>query len=83
MVNVPKVRNTFCKGLKCRKHTQHKVTQYKKGKDSVFAQGALINQLINQSIRINSGKRRYDRKQQGFHGQTKPVQRNKCKVRVN
>jgi hypothetical protein len=33
------------------------VTQYKKGKDSKFAQG----------------KRRYDRKQSGYGGQTKPV----------
>lgn len=33
----------------------HKVTQYKKGKDSLYAQG----------------KRRYDRKQAGFGGQTK------------
>jgi len=38
-VNVPKQRRTFCKGKKCRKHTLHKVTQYKKGKDSLFAQG--------------------------------------------
>ena len=35
----------------------HKVTQYKKGKDTLFAQG----------------KRRYDRKQSGYGGQTKPV----------
>jgi ribosomal protein L44E len=35
----------------------HKVTQYKKGKDSLAAQG----------------KRRYDRKQSGYGGQTKPV----------
>jgi large subunit ribosomal protein L44e len=34
-----------CKGKECRKHTPHKVTQYKKGKDSLAAQG----------------KRRYDR----------------------
>lgn len=34
----------------------HKVTQYKAGKASNFAQG----------------KRRYDRKQQGYGGQTKP-----------
>jgi len=40
MVNVPKTRKTYCKGPKCRRHTNHKVTQYKKGKDSVFAQGA-------------------------------------------
>ncbi|KAI6006928.1 ribosomal protein L44-domain-containing protein, partial [Pisolithus albus] len=46
-----------CKGKTCKKHTPHKVTQYKKGKDSLFAQG----------------KRRYDRKQSGYGGQTKPV----------
>ena len=57
MVNVPKERKTFCASEKCRKHTVHKVTQYKSGKASGFAQG----------------RRRYDRKQQGFGGQTKPV----------
>lgn len=46
MVNVPKTRKTYCKGKGCRKHTPHKVTQYKAGKASAFAQG----------------KRRYDRK---------------------
>ena len=55
-VNVPKQRRTFCKGTKCRKHTLHKVTQYKTGKASLFAQG----------------KRRYDRKQQGFVGRPNP-----------
>ncbi|KAJ2355661.1 40s ribosomal protein L44e [Coemansia sp. RSA 2618] len=64
MVNIPKTRNTYCKGLKCRKHTPHKVTQYKTGKASVFAQG----------------KRRYDRKQSGFGGQTKPVFHKKAKT---
>ena len=57
MVNVPKERKTYCKGKKCRKHRIHKVTQYKAGKASNFAQG----------------KRRYDSKQMGFGGQTKPV----------
>ena len=57
MVKVPKVRNTYCPGKKCMKHTPHKVTQYKAGKASLYAQG----------------KRRYDRKQAGFGGQTKPV----------
>ena len=38
-------------------YSPHKVTQYKKGKDSLAAQG----------------KRRYDRKQSGYGGQTKPV----------
>ena len=43
-----------CKGKVCKKHTPHKVTQYKKGKDSLAAQG----------------KRRYDRKSgsQSFAG---------------
>eukprot|EP01111_Echinosteliopsis_oligospora_P007470 TRINITY_DN2257_c0_g1_i1.p1 TRINITY_DN2257_c0_g1~~TRINITY_DN2257_c0_g1_i1.p1 ORF type:complete len:107 (-),score=18.47 TRINITY_DN2257_c0_g1_i1:159-479(-) len=64
MVNVPKTRNTFCKNKKCQKHTPHKVTQYKAGKASLFAQG----------------KRRYDRKQKGFGGQTKPVFHKKAKT---
>jgi ribosomal protein L44E len=64
MVNIPKTRNTYCPGRKCKKHTKHKVTQYKKGKDSLFAQG----------------KRRYDRKQRGFGGQTKPVFHKKAKT---
>ncbi|MFH4979736.1 hypothetical protein AB6A40_006445 [Gnathostoma spinigerum] len=63
MVNVPKTRKTFCRG-KCRKHTLHKVTQYKKGKESSFAQG----------------RRRYDAKQKGFGGQTKPIFRKKAKT---
>lgn len=43
---------------KCKKHTTHGITWAKKaGKASLVAQG----------------KRRYDRKQKGFGGQTKPV----------
>lgn len=34
-VNVPKTRRTYCKGKACKKHTQHKVTQYKAGKVSL------------------------------------------------
>lgn len=64
MVNVPKTRKTFCKGRECGKHTLHKVTQYKAGKASAFAQG----------------KRRYDRKQSGYGGQTKPVFHKKAKT---
>lgn len=70
MVNVPKTRRTFCKGKPCRKHTYvimlispHKVTQYKAGKASEYAQG----------------KRRYVRKQSGYGGQTKPVFQKKAK----
>ena len=42
-VNVPKTRRTYCKGKNCRKHTVHKVTQYKTGKASVFAQVCHLN----------------------------------------
>mmetsp|Transcript_58878 Transcript_58878/g.119899 ORF Transcript_58878/g.119899 Transcript_58878/m.119899 type:complete len:100 (+) Transcript_58878:52-351(+) len=62
MVNIPKTRNTYCR--KCRKHTPHKVSQYKTGKASLSAQG----------------KRRYDKKQAGFGGQTKPVFHKKAKT---
>ncbi|KAF9676461.1 hypothetical protein SADUNF_Sadunf08G0004400 [Salix dunnii] len=63
-VNVPKTKKTYCKNKECKKHTLHKVTQYKKGKDSLAAQG----------------KRRYDRKQSGYGGQTKPVFHKKAKT---
>eukprot|EP00439_Symbiodinium_sp_Y106_P048217 s203_g6.t1 len=62
MVNIPKARNTYCR--KCKKHTPHKVSQYKTGKASLSAQG----------------KRRYDKKQAGFGGQTKPVFHKKAKT---
>eukprot|EP00744_Colponema_vietnamica_P000042 GILI01000088.1.p3 GENE.GILI01000088.1~~GILI01000088.1.p3 ORF type:complete len:123 (+),score=53.97 GILI01000088.1:51-371(+) len=64
MVNIPKARNTYCSHFTCKKHTEHKVSQYKKGKDSVAAQG----------------KRRYDRKQSGYGGQTKPIFHKKAKT---
>jgi large subunit ribosomal protein L44e len=64
MVNVPKERKTYCAHRTCKKHTMHKVTQYKSGKASNFAQG----------------KRRYDSKQMGFGGQTKPVFHKKAKT---
>ena len=61
-MNVPKTKNTFC--AKCKIHTKHKVTQYKKSQESPFAQG----------------RRRYDRKQAGFGGQTKPIFHKKAKT---
>ncbi|KAL1553417.1 40s ribosomal protein L44e [Salvia divinorum] len=64
LVNVPKTKKTYCKSKECKKHTLHKVTQYKKGKDSLAVQG----------------KRRYDRKQSGYGGQTKPVFHKKAKT---
>ena len=60
-VHTPKTKNTYCS--KCLKHTAHKVSQYKKGMDSLTRQG----------------KRRYDSKQRGFGGQTKPIFRKKAK----
>merc|ERR1712196_8334 len=64
MVNCPKTMKTFCKSPKCKKHETHKITQYKTGKASLYAQG----------------KRRYDRKQAGYGGQTKPVFHKKAKT---
>ena len=64
MVNIPKTRRTFCK--KYGKHQPHKVTQYKKGRDSLYAQG----------------KQRYDRKQSGYGGQTKPIFRKKVRNKL-
>ena len=49
---------------KCKKHTEVKVSQAAKGKASLFAQG----------------KRRYDEKQAGYGGQTKPVFHKKAKT---
>merc|ERR1712212_1383863 len=48
----------------CNNHQKFKVTQYKKSQESKFAQG----------------RRRYDRKQQGFAGQSKPILRKKAKT---
>lgn len=45
MVNVPKTRKTFCASSKCKKHTLHKVTQYKAGKASLYAQGTSLAYL--------------------------------------
>lgn len=62
MVCFPKEVRTHCR--KCNRHMSHKVSQYKKGKDSLVAQG----------------KRRYDAKQKGFGGQTKPIFHKKAKI---
>lgn len=48
---------------KCKCHKLHKVTQYKKSKERKCCQG----------------RRRYDRKQQGFGGQSKPIFRKKVR----
>ena len=54
--------STYC--TEAGKHVVWKVSQYKKGKDSLKAQG----------------KRRYDAKQRGFGGQTKPILRRTAKL---
>eukprot|EP00088_Acartia_fossae_P065542 TRINITY_DN80834_c0_g1_i1.p1 TRINITY_DN80834_c0_g1~~TRINITY_DN80834_c0_g1_i1.p1 ORF type:complete len:107 (+),score=10.34 TRINITY_DN80834_c0_g1_i1:122-442(+) len=64
MVNIPKVMNIYCPFRECEKHYPHKVTQYKKGKDRLTA----------------LGKRRYDRKQRGYGGQTRQIFRKKAKT---
>merc|ERR1712032_1752294 len=64
MVNIPKSKKAYCKNKACKKHQMHKVTQYKTGKASLYAQG----------------KRRYDSKQKGYGGQTKPVFHKKAKT---
>jgi len=104
MVTIPKQKRTFCPSRQCRKHTLHKITQYKKGRDSLIVQGAFSSFLSLSRARAlwcpslpfltrwratlcvawmhnaHTGKRRYDRKQRGFGGQTKPVFRKKAKT---
>ena len=64
-VNIPKSRRTFCPDPKCNSHKKFRVTQYKKSQESKFAQG----------------RGRYDRKQQGFGGQSKPILRKKVRAK--
>ncbi|UJR09272.1 hypothetical protein I4U23_013517 [Adineta vaga] len=64
MVNTPKIRRTFCKRNTCRKHTVHRVSQYKQGRPRKFSQG----------------RRRYGVKQQGFGGQARPIFHKKSKT---
>ena len=64
-MNIPKSRRTFCPDPKCNSHKKFRVTQYKKSQESKFAQG----------------RRRYDRKQQGFGGQSKPILRKKVRAK--
>lgn len=61
-MKTPKVIVTYCP--RCKKHTEHAVALYKKGKDRVLAEGT----------------RRYRRKQKGYGGQKKPKQRRTAKT---
>lgn len=45
-VNIPKAKRAYCKGKQCLKHTVHKVTQYKTGKASLYAQGVASDPLM-------------------------------------
>ncbi|XP_059178467.1 large ribosomal subunit protein eL42-like [Physella acuta] len=49
---------------RCNKHTEHKTTQYKRSKERSLA----------------LGRRRYDRKQAGFKGRTRPKLKKKAKT---
>ena len=42
-VNVPKTRRTYCKGKDCKKHTNHKVTQYKAGKVGYMSHSSIAS----------------------------------------
>ena len=61
-LKVPATIRTYCP--RCRKHTEHKVTLYKKGKDRALAIGA----------------RRHERELHGYGGQKYPIQRKKAKL---
>lgn len=62
IMKFPKSKRIYCP--KCKEHTDHKVSIYKKGKDTQSAQGA----------------RRYARKKRGYGSQPKPIQHNQAKV---
>jgi len=140
-VNIPKTKKSYCKGKACKKHQMHKVTQYKTGKASLYAQGAscspftalsaapappparaahaatvrdvmvaatqtersafsrtqrlsfttvvvvVVDCVVSggelmmwRELLTHAGKRRYDRKQSGYGGQTKPVFHKKVRV---
>ncbi|XP_039072664.1 60S ribosomal protein L36a-like [Hyaena hyaena] len=55
MISISKSWQTFCN--KCGRHQLHKVTQHKKGKDYLYAQGKQCCNWI----------------QSGYGGQTKPI----------
>jgi len=61
-MKVPKTLNTYCP--KCRKHTEHDISPYKRGRDRALAEG----------------NRRYARKNEGYGGQRDPRQRKTAKT---
>lgn len=61
-MKVPKTLTTYCP--KCKKHTEHGISLYKKGRDRPLAEG----------------NRRYARKNEGYGGQRDPRQRKTSKT---
>ncbi len=61
-MKIPKNKRIYCP--RCGKHTQHKVSIYKKGRDRKMAQG----------------NRRYRRVSRGYGSQPRPIQHNQVKV---
>ena len=59
---IPKTMNTYCP--KCRIHTEHDTSLYKRGRDRSLAEG----------------NRRYVRKKKGYGGQPRSVQRKMSKT---
>lgn len=64
MVSYPKRKHTFCPSKQCCKHTEHKVLQYKKGKERL----------------TSLGTRRYKMKMKGYGGQKKPIFKKKVRA---
>jgi large subunit ribosomal protein L44e len=59
---IPKNMETYCP--RCRKHTAHSVSIYRKGKERKLA----------------AGRRRYNKKLKGYGGQPRPIQRKTAKT---
>jgi len=62
-MKAPKIRSTYCP--KCRKHTDHAMSLYRKGRDRPMAQG---------------NRRSLTRKRRGYGGQRDPRQRKLAKT---
>jgi large subunit ribosomal protein L44e len=62
-MKVPKTRKCYCP--KCNKHTEHKVSIYKKGKERA---------------KTTEGWRRYNRKKRGYGSQPKPIFKRNAKI---
>ena len=61
-MKAPKTTKSYC--ARCKKHTEHTLSLYKKGQERALAEGV----------------RRYERKKAGYGSQPKPVQKRFAKV---